>query len=267
MPTSTGSSELTATEPEQSSGFRPRLTNPHNLIRRSMEEPKKDQWGFTSHSRFQPVDARVSKQQKRLAMFVLDRLFKAIEAAEMQVEVLDQHPHRGTYAIAGYDKAQIYISEEQRQVEHVATPEELRRKAEYPRHKIPKWDSVPTGRLILHPGGVVDLSSQEALAKLIDKAMADIRQTLATQRERRESEQRRRNEEFRREQEKRHEQERVELLHKSADALHRYEILMRYIEEVRRFGKVPDNQRREGQTLEEWLQWAEWQARILHPLG
>ena len=43
--------------------------------------------------------------------------------------------------------------------------------------------------------------------------------------------------------------------------------MMDYIEEVRRFGRVPDNQRKEGQSLEEWLKWAESRARQLHPLG
>jgi len=42
---------------------------------------------------------------------------------------------------------------------------------------------------------------------------------------------------------------------------------MEYIEEVRRFGRVPDNQRKEGQSLEEWIRWAEWRARQIHPLG
>jgi hypothetical protein len=42
---------------------------------------------------------------------------------------------------------------------------------------------------------------------------------------------------------------------------------MAYIEEVRRFGRVPADQWKEGQSLEEWLAWANWRARQLHPLG
>jgi hypothetical protein len=54
---------------------------------------------------------------------------------------------------------------------------------------------------------------------------------------------------------------------KAADALRQYRIMMEYIEEVRRFGRIPDDQRREDQTLDDWLRWAEWQARRVHPLG
>lgn len=34
-------------------------------------------------------------------------------------------------------------------------------------------------------------------------------------------------------------------------AKHRYQRLMNYIEEARRFGQVPEDQRREGQSMEE----------------
>ena len=60
---------------------------------------------------------------------------------------------------------------------------------------------------------------------------------------------------------------RFEALHKAAAEIHRYRLLMDYIAEVRRFGRVPPDRKREGQTLEEWLRWADWQARQIHPIG
>ena len=59
----------------------------------------------------------------------------------------------------------------------------------------------------------------------------------------------------------------MEAMCKAAAALHQYRLLTDYIEEVCRFGRVPDNQLRDGQTLEEWLTWAAWQAQWVHPLG
>jgi hypothetical protein len=59
----------------------------------------------------------------------------------------------------------------------------------------------------------------------------------------------------------------VEALLKAAAALREYRVVTGYIEEVRRFGRVPDDQRREGQTLDDWLAWAEAQAQQVHPLG
>jgi hypothetical protein len=114
---------------------------------------------------------------------------------------------------------------------------------------------------------MVDLSSEEALARLIDKATDEVLQKLDEAEQKRrvaEAENRRK---MRREEEEREEKTRAEALVSAAAAFRRYRDMMDYIEEVRRFGRAPDNQRKEGQTLEEWLQWAEWRARCMHPLG
>lgn len=63
------------------------------------------------------------------------------------------------------------------------------------------------------------------------------------------------------------EKQRVEAMIKAATALREYRIVTDYIEEVRRFGRVPDDQRREGQTLDDWPAWAEAHAQEIHPLG
>jgi hypothetical protein len=165
-------------------------------------------------------------------------------------------------------KVQLYVEEEHKKVPHSATAEELRYKKEHPYSaRIPKYDSVPTGTLILVPGGVVDLSSEEALAKLIAKATAEVVQLLdkaSQQREIAEAHRRRESDRQRQEQE---EKARVEALAKAAAAFRQYRDMMDYIEEVRRFGKAPDDQRKEGQSLDEWLRWAEWRARCIHPLA
>ena len=123
----------------------------------------------------------MSKSSKRNALIVLDRLFKSLEKEDIQVNVYDGHYEKdGTFAVRGhYDKVQLYVEEEHKKVPHFATAEELQYKKEHPYSgRIPKYDSVPTGTLVLVPGGVVDLSSEEALAKLIAKATAEIVQLL-----------------------------------------------------------------------------------------
>lgn len=248
-----------------------RLQRPHDLIKRTLEsKEEKDQWGYVRRPAWRGVDARVSKSAKRNALIVLDRFFKSLERLGVKVAVLDdRYESGGTFATRGYsDKVQLYVEEEHKKVLHCATEAELRHKKEHPYSaRIPKYDSIPTGTLILVPGGVVDLSSEDALAKVISKATDEVLQQLDTVAERREHAEAERRREANRQQQEQEEKARVEALIKASGAFRQYREMMDYIEEVRRFGKAPDNQRKEGQTLDEWLLWAEWRARCIHPLG
>lgn len=245
------------------------------------KEPKKPEgYGYYRQVPTRPeVDVRVSKVQKRPSLIVMDRLFKALEARDLKVEVSEGRNYgygssdnhvAGTYATSeeGRDRTQLWIEEEYKKVPHVPTAKELRDK-ECDKYgpAIPKSDSIPTGKLTLNPGGVVDLSSEAAIGMLIEKSVAEIvakLDQLKLERQAREEAQRR---EHRKEQDKAAEKARVEALHKAAVEMDRYRQLMDYIAEVRRFGRVPTDQKREGQTFEEWLRWAEWQARLIHPIG
>lgn len=259
-----------------------RLSKPHRLIQRMLEkEPAKPEtYGYYRQAPSRPeVDLRVSKGEKRSALIVMDRLFKALEAADLKVDVTEGQNYgygtadnysAGTYATSAdaRDRTRLWIEEEHRKVPHVPTAKELRDK-EQDKYgpAIPKYDSAPTGKLTLNPGGVADLSSEAAVGLLVQKAVQEVAaklEELRLEREAREEAQRR---EHRKEQEKQAEKSRVEALHKAAGELHRYRQMMDYIAEVRRFGRVPPDQRREGQTLEQWLEWAEWRARRVHPLG
>lgn len=279
-PAADGAPQPPTAPPAEPATEKLRLTKPHPLIQRMLEKepPKPETHGYYRQLPSRPeVDVRVSKGQRRSALIVMDRLFKNLEARGLKVEVSEGHGYgsgdryeAGTYATSagGRDRARLSISEEYKKVPHVPTAKELRDKE---RDKygpaIPKYDDVPTGKLTLSPGGVVDLSTEAALGRVAEKAALEVMSALdrlKVEREAREEAQRR---EYCRQQEESAEKARVEALHKASAAMHRYRELMDYIAEVRRFGRVPADQKREGQTLEEWLRWAEWQARIIHPLG
>ncbi len=255
-------------EPAQS---KLRLTRPHALIKRTLErKEEKDQWGYVRQPAWKGVDVRVSKAAKRNALIVLDRLFKALEKDGIEVRMLDdRYDSSGTFAVRDHhDKVQLYVTEENKKVPHSPTTDELRYKNEHPySSRIPKFDSVPTGRLQLVPGGTVDLSSEEALAKLIAKATDEVLRLLDEAADRRKVAETERRHEWERQEQERNEKARVEAFFKAAAAYRQYRDVMDYIEEVRRFGRAPDNQREEGQTLEDWLQWAECHARSIHPLA
>lgn len=249
-----------------------RLTRPHKLIQRTIESKEvKDKWGYVSRPAWQGVDVRVSKGAKRNALIVLDRLFKALEKRGIEVSVFEggRYDTNGTFAVRDhYDKVQLFVTEDNKKVPHEPTAAELRYKEEHKYSaRIPKYDSVPTGVLRLTPGGIVDLTSEETLGKLVDKATDEVVQKLDEATEHRKVAEAERRRQMRRETEEREEKARAEALIEASAAFRRYREMMDYIEEVRRFGSAPDNQRKEGQSLDEWLKWAERRARCMHPLG
>lgn len=259
-----------------------RLTKPHRLIQRMLEKetPKPADYGYYRHAPSKPeVDIQVSKAERRNALIVMDRLFKALEARDFKIEVTEGGGYRhgsygndaaGTYATSsdGRDRTRVSISEEHKKVPHVPTAKELKEKE---LHKygpaIPKYDNVPTSKLTLSPGGVVDLSSETAVGRVVQKAVIEVEAKLLKRRLEREADEETQRREQRRQKDEATEKARVEALHKASASMRNYQNLMDYIAEVRRFGRVPSDQRREGQTLEEWLRWAEWQARLIHPIG
>lgn len=252
----------------ESSGFRLRLTKPHRLIQNTQaESTNRDAYGYPVRNAPKGVDIRVSKAMFKTALIVMDRFIKALEAQDLKVEVTEDQRGRGTFACEGHDRVQLHISEKHKRVEHVPTAKELREKERYSWTRIPKWDDVPTGELLLEPGGVVDLSSDAAINQLINKAVADVIENLGRFRKQREAAQAAQKREWDRQRRIEEEKKRVAALHQAAEALRQYRALTEYIEEVRRFGRVPDDQRREGQTLEQWLRWAEARAQDIHPLG
>lgn len=246
-----------------------RLSHPHPLISRTTyKSDPRNHIGHSLPNDYEGVDVRVSRGQFRTALAVMDRLFKALEKRDLCIRIGSEHNNRGTYVYSGnYDKCQVYIDEEHRRVEHQLTAKEKADKARYSFLTSPKWDFIPTGRLVLHPGGDVDLSSQQALDALIDHAVSEIVKTIEKERERRKQQEDEHRIEMDRQQRVHEEKGRTEAFYKSAEALRRYHILMEYIEEVRRFGCVPLDQLHDGQTLEEWFEWAKAKARAVHPLG
>jgi hypothetical protein len=246
-----------------------RLSKPHQLIGKTTYkcDPKNNR-GHSFSNDPEGVDVRVTRGKFRVALAVMDRLFKAIEKQDVQVRLERDQSRCCTYAFSGHhDKCQLYIEEEHRRVEHVLTAEEQAEKARYRFFSAPGWDFVATGKLVLHPGGAVDLTSQEALDGLIERAVEQIAATIDRAREERKQREEAQRKEFARQQRQQKEKERTDSLYKSADALHCYRLLMEYIEEVRRFGVIPSDQLRDGQTMDDWLEWARAKARAVHPLG
>ena len=266
----TGSGEIRgmATESPGPEVFQPRLTRPHPLIqntRRPLEAL--DPYGRPSRPDFKRLDVQASKAMFKPALVVMDRFIKALEAHGLRVDVAEDHQGRGTFACDGRDRVKLHIREITRKVEHVPSDKELREKERCSWTKIPKWDDLPTGELDLTPGGRVDVSGDQAINLLVRKAVADVIELIGQARKKREAEEAERWREWEHQQAIAEEKRHVEALFKAAAALREYRVVTGYIEEVRRFGRVPDDQRREGQTLDNWLAWAEAQAQQIHPLG
>lgn len=246
----------------------PRLVRPHPLIQNTRRPPEPlDPYGRSSRNEVRRLDVEVSKAMFKQALVEMDRFIKALETRGLKIEITEDHQGRGTFASEGRDRVQISIHERTKRVEHVPTDKELREKERCSWIKIPKWDDLHTGELELTPGGRVDVSSDEAIGALVQKAVADAIELIGKARERREQDEAQRRREWERQQALVEEKQRVKAMMEAAAALGQYRLLTKYIEEVRRFGRVPDDQRREGQTLDDWLTWAEAHAQQIHPLG
>lgn len=266
--TGDGEQYRNASGPGDERAFKPRLSRPHRLI----QNTRASAGGCDRYGRLLPndpkgVDVRVSKPMFKAALVVMDRFIKGLEARVLKVDVTDDWQGRGTFVYDERDRVSLHIEEKRRRVQHVPTAKELREKEQYPSTRIPKWDDVPTGELVLVPGGLVDLSSDQAINQLVGNAVADVIEQLARARRDRETKEAAQRREWERRQREQEEKQRVGALFEAAEALRQYRNLTDYIEEVRRFGRVPDPQRREGQTLDEWLTWAQVQAQGIHPLG
>ena len=122
----------------------------------------------------------------------LDRSRPAVQGMDergVEACVIDRDPPRTRHIRRSDrdDKVQLYITETCKKVPHVPTAKELRDKDRPFAARVPKYDDVPTGKLTLIPGGVVNLSSEETLAKLIAKAADDVIQLLDQAKSRREA--------------------------------------------------------------------------------
>lgn len=247
-----------------------RLARPHPLISAtSYKQDTKTPSGHSLPNDGDGADIRVSRPNFRTALAVLDCLFKALEQRGITIYNERNNYHsKGTYARNNsHDRCQVWLEEKFQRVAHVLTAKEKAETVRYSFYRAQAWDYLPTGVLILHPGGCVDLSTQQAFDSFILQAAGQVMETIEHERSQREYREKVQREEARRAQIKAEEERRVKSLHEAAALLHQHRLLLDYIEEVRRFGRMPPNQTREGQTFEEWLSWAEAQARRMHPLG
>lgn len=259
-------SSKSETSAQPATPFVPRLRKPHPLISRTKyknggcERP-----GHVLRNDHEGVDVRVSKAMFHTALSILDLLFKELETRNIEIDNQAGY-NGGTYARRGQDHCEIVLKEHFHRADHVMTAQEKARADKYSWDRPPKWDFLPTGELSLVPGGTFNLQDDAGVRAQILDAASTIEQELERKKSARESEERRRHEEWERQQRIEHEKKKRESMLKSAQKLLEYRLLLAYIEEVRRVGRIPADQIEPGQTLEQWLAWAEERVRRLHPL-
>jgi hypothetical protein len=257
--------ERTTDEPA-ASGYVPHLRKPHALISGTTCKTQGCSGaGHVLRNDHEGVDVRVSKRMFRTALAVLDLLIKDLEKREIEV-VNEPGYNGGTFAVRGRDRCALSVTEHHRRVEHVLTAQEEARAAKYDWDRPPKWDYVASGELSISPGGRVDLKDETTVKVTVNEAVAGVERELERKRASREAAEESQRREWERQSRIEQDKQKKESMLKSARQLHEYRLLLEYIEEVRRVGRVPGDQLEPGQTLEQWLAWAEEKARRLHPL-
>jgi hypothetical protein len=127
----TGSGEIRgmATESPGPEVFQPRLTRPHPLIQNTRRPPEAlDPYGRPSRHDLKRLDVQASKAMFKLALVVMDRFIKALEAQGLKVDVTEDHQGHGAFAYDGRDRVQTHIRERTKRAEHVPTDKERARK-------------------------------------------------------------------------------------------------------------------------------------------
>src|SRR5262245_21433034 len=133
-----GVTDSAAADASMTASFRPRLTKPHRLIQNTQAETTtRDAYGHPIRNAPKGVDLRVSKAMFKMALIVMDRFMKALEARDLKVEVSQDQNARGTFACDGRDRVQLHIQEETKRIEHVPTAKEIRNKEQFS-WRIPK---------------------------------------------------------------------------------------------------------------------------------
>src|SRR4051812_6050829 len=86
------------------------LRQPHSLIKKLMEpSPKPDSYGYARYDHQPTLDVRVSKQHRKTALIVFDRLLKKAEHRGWHIELDSNHHTRGTYVVSDQVRSQIWI--------------------------------------------------------------------------------------------------------------------------------------------------------------
>jgi hypothetical protein len=112
----------------------------------------------------------------------------------------------------------------------------------------------------------MDRKDDATVRSLVEAAAAQVEGELECTKASREAAEQAQRREWERQQRIQDEKQKTKSMLKSAQQLREYQVLLNYIEEVPRVGRIPTGQLEPRETLEQWLAWAEEKARRLHPL-
>lgn len=269
--------------PEKQVKVHDTLRSTHTLVsetRSALKSRTPDKYGMICHTQEGCFSVRISRGSLKRALRILDALTRAFKSQGFLVSVKSGQKNETHLEISG-ERITFSLIEDARQIDHVLTEEEKRRKQEGSVWYLPRWDFVPTRKLslIIEEYGAQGArrkwsdAKRETLeeklgdfvkgTKLIAYALKQKRAKWEEESKKREEEQKRKEEE---EERRRIEEARLRDLEEQAAQWMKSRQLRAYIraveKEVERKKLPEDTQRR----IEQWLSWAKGHADRLDPI-
>ncbi len=247
-----------------------------------LNKTKPDEDGVIRPSKVKRLNVCVGKESVHRSMLIWDLILKAIEG-KFKVRMEKEPPCRTIVTVDG-EELSIGLKEKTARKDHIPTPaEEIEMKRYKHLHDVPKWDFLPSGKLVLaidyvnvHKELVNQVKWTDGEKKTVEdrlgaivEVLIDVAKDLKEGRERAKEWQRKWDEERRQEKEARRlrveERKRIKRLKKQVSTWKLAASIRRFInavreEAARRGGIEP------GSPLDKWVQWAEGQAAKIDPV-
>jgi len=273
--------KMTNRESKEEETFDTRL-GAHSIVARTgrrLAGASVGRYGLLKSSTRQLLDISVGQDSLSRALKIMDVLVKRLEEKGLIVRNGSLHKYKTVVTING-EEVPFSLREKVKRVEHVLTDKEKEYKKRYGESHAPKFDFVPTGKLVLRDEDNYGIKHQKTIGtskpiehyvKQFIERMFDTARLEKERRERWEENERKREEGRKKRQEnirlQQEELQRIKTLESEVDFWHRSRRIREYLrvlEETasRERGDVdPDSE------LGKWLRWAYQQADRFDPLA
>lgn len=273
-------SRLPAVEPIKPTSLQDKLHPLSEKTRRGLQKAKARNTSWIP-SVSGVLDISVSDSSAERAVLLFDTLIKACERRGYSVSINDHDRRSETVFQLMGESIRVSLSERATRIDHVATPEEIKRQAREPWYSPPKWDYLPSGNLVFtikeRFGAIIRHSFGDTSRSRIESRLEDFigllqKTAVAWIAQRRDRERQARDDEKKKlrlaeiEEARKAEERKVATLLADIQNWQKAKHIREFIEAARIASMQPGNQLACNYASPDWIKWALDQADRYDPL-